>query len=529
MTRKLIRNLALCGALMGLGSIGMAATTLNGFQLYAVGETSNVFSTFDPSDASNTAHRMYDDGATAGDVTADDSLWTFAATGLTAGAVDTSTAWKMGGWDGVGTCAAGGVCWTEQAPNSGGNAYYWGDTTAVTFYFFDQNGSKGDTFLPDNDFVYTDATAIRATMIPALCGDLQDELSGGTDWNAGSSTLLLNDAGTNGDQTASDGVYSLQFSGLPIGGYNFKVVDKALVGNEFNRSIGNAGLGGDNIAYTQTAVDDVRVEVRASDGRYKITSLAPPPPAGTYAVCAGWNLSLDGTTAMTLTGGLWQRTFTVATPGEYYVRVLVSDGATVTNTYPSIGDGYIIKTTTAGESVDITLDTDNYTDTAYPDTNFIYANQAARVDFASATRGRVQFIGFLNTFGLSGVANDWDTAAPGAEGTETSAGSEVFRLQATATATVGAGVQVKAIGDSDDLAVLADVWDVQLGGDAPSGGLTYNGNNAAHTYGFTSGTSYAFWADAATGRIKVAVAASADDVAPLRSASSSVNDWAVYE
>lgn len=534
MQKQLIRYFAGAVAVAGLTASAHAVdgvdTFYTGLQVVAVG-SAPAFGAFDPIAQSATT-RMYNDGATAGDTATGpaDHVWTRVVSGLpgAGSATDTAT-WKMATTDGVAT-------WQEQAPNAG-DCVYPTNATSVAFHWVDPDGSVGDGWLPDNDFVYTVPNNVSARLAAAgglwIWGNFGAEIGAG-DWGG---------AGTDVDAqlTLSSGIWSKSYPAgtLSAGSKQFKFTTGAWgAANE----IGDNGVAGGNIAFTVIDPSDaVTFEVRDSDGRYRITGLTTlPPTPGLYVVGP---FATPPVMVSTANGYEVEATTNVAA-GNYTLNILDWDGTAVTKTYPQQG-AHPIKITSTNQQIRVSLRTAAMGDGGHPDKDFIYTDPACRHTW-TGTGGRVQITGCLDLWGtlLSTAGNQWDSdpvTAAAANATDTGDGF-LFRLApanyGSLPAPPGNDRPYKAIATTPDRP-SATGFSIQVGGfdqdnnGSVRDGLTLGGDNENPVFSFPSAADVEFFVDMAVGRTMVrTVTVGAPNLRPPGSenavGSSAVSDWTAY-
>ncbi len=101
--------------------------------------------------------------------------------------------------------------------------------TSQTVTFFANAGTTIGSKTGD-EFVF------HSTNPPCVIGDFLSEL-GGTDWDETSTITQMNDNGTNGDETANDGIFSYKAL-IPSGNYEFKIV----LNNNWNQNTSNTNF-----------------------------------------------------------------------------------------------------------------------------------------------------------------------------------------------------------------------------------------------------------------------------------------------
>lgn len=389
---------------------------------------------------------------------------------------------------------------------------------------------KADGFNPDPNgsnilgILYTIPSPVLPTDAVRLAGSFGSEL-GGNDWTNDDDLTRMLDDGTGDDETAGDGIYTFSFTGVPAGGYEFKIVLNA----NWDLQVSAIGFatGGSNIALNvAAATDNIKILFDSNTGRVKIENdnplVNPGPPF--YGTSAAWSEQLgaatqlydDGTNGdVTANDGIHSRVFTTVDSGQMNAQVKQGQGPS----YPESG-GYPMNIATTGQLVLLQFDTNSMTDGYSPATRYMWTDPASRY-LVSA----VQAVGsFQDEFGGA----EWDANDPnfnlsdaGTEGDLTAA-DMLFGKDFIAFAGVS-GAQYKA--------VIPPGWDFQFGG--AGNGFTRNGNNPAITFTATAGQTANFQVDAITGRIAAFV--NTTPVAPSRPASinalpmpSNVSDWAIY-
>ncbi len=519
------KSLILAAMVVGLGSVASAQPW------YITGDTSIGAGGFSPGTGAPPGGvaddlRLRDDG-TQGDAVASDGIYSVQVSGLTPA--------NTGSWK-VATVGFGAV-----TPTGTDNYVLTVPGSGTVTYFLDTN-PQNDDYVPDAGssntplgLAYTDTTTIfdrvSAATTLSLVGDMQTELGGAGDWDASDTSLLLNDNGTGGDTTASDGIWTIQFTGLAPGGYNYKIVLDGAFGPQ---EIGTAGFatGGGNLAMSSLDLSDtITVEFDSTLGRTKTTnpSAAPGPPF--YAQSSAWSTGFSAAEDLgAAVGNVYSRVFSVAAAGDYSVRVRQGLG----RAFPDSGD-YPFTTTVPNQDVLVVFDRNSYGDGFLPASDFV-------VVLDDATRAP------LNTFDKVQPVGDWQDDFGGGEwdpsnalmdieddgvSPDTTSGDAIFAgtLQAFSGA---AGQNWKAVGhrlgnvDDDN-----DAWNIQFGGALD--GLTAGGNNGNdNTMTYSANDFVTFAVDSATGRIDLAVGAVAPAApVPTRgsyfSVPSSVDDWMMLE
>ncbi len=463
--------------------------------------------------------RLRDDG-TMGDAVASDGIFSVQVTGLTPSATGS---WKV---------ATSGF--TSVTPTATDNYVLTVPGSGIVTYFLDTN-VQGDDFVPDSGssntplgLAYTDTTTIpdrvSAATTVSLVGAMQDELAAGSDWDASNTTLALNDAGTGGDTSAADGIWTIQLTGLPSGSYDYKIVLDGAFGPE---EIGTAGYatGGGNLSMTSLDVaNTITIEFdTALCGRTKTDNPAVSAGPPFFAQSSAWGTGFGSLENMgAAVGDVYSKVFTVATAGTYSVRVRQGIG----RAFPDTGD-YPFTTTSSPQDVLVVLDRNSYGDGFEPASDFVVVlDDATRTPLNSFSK--VQPVGsWQDDFG----ASEWDAnvalldLADDGNAPDATAGDEIYT--GTFTAFSGStGENLKAVAqraggtDTD--------FDVQVGG--PNDGLTVSGNNSNISFDYAAGD-VTFVVDTATGRM--GFAAGTAPAAPTRasyfSTSSGVSDWMVLD
>ncbi|MDK2972641.1 MAG: hypothetical protein PWP23_2396 [Candidatus Sumerlaeota bacterium] len=543
MQQQSFRTALAIGLIAGAGSLAFAQegnTTFFTGEHVVAGGNLPAFSSFDPS-VNDATSRMYNDGTTAGDVSASDHIWTYSATGITPSgdplAVET---WKMATWDGVDS----GTAWSHESP-SGGDALYPTNEAAVDFFWVDPDGSMGDGYLPDNNFVYTSPNNIAARMQAAssfaIFGNFGTELGATGDWGDSGTHLSLT-------RNASTQEWEVTLSGWQnIGNKEFKAVMNGDWGP--GNEIGTNGFGGGNISFfLLNKADVVTFKVREADGRYKFEGLTPLPSTdGVYAL-GPWTTTPETDSMMTSVADGFELTVTVPTAGQQTLTVFEISGGNLVKLWPGQG-AHPFKTTTDNQEIRVNLHTASMADGAFPDSDFIYTDPASRIDFTAAANARIQIVGPLSMWGLR-YGGDFDNPATDGVGSNdpvaTQVGSDAFLYRWDAPTTnhgtpaPGLTKEYKAVAVTDDIAISAsNAWAIQLGGvhdltgEERKCGLSLLGDNKNPSYDFLDATDYSFFVDTATGRVKVQLAT--DPVPTLRPArandavgASNVSEWTAY-
>lgn len=506
-------------AAFGLSAATSQATLIDGYEMYVTGEAQvGGWSpgTGTPAAGGTAADlRLWDDGATNGDATAGDGVFTCVLSGLTAGEV---FKWKV---------ASGPAPnqWVREVPSGGNGDLVTHVPASGTITFILDTIPRNDGALPDAGgsatgvgYAYTDLTeyfASASVTSMRLVGNFQSE-NGGTDWTP-------TDAVGGIDMVASvtPGIYEATVTGLPGGSYEYKM----LANENWDLGMGAAGFGagGPNLSFSVIDVTDTLTFTFAASNTTVLVAndnpLANPGPPF-FAQSAAWSTGFTAAEELTANGNLFERTFVVATPGQHAVRVRQGLG----RSFPDSGD-YPFVTTEANQSVRVILDRNAYADTEFqPAGDFVVVLDDA-TGFGLNQWSRVQPVGdFQTDFGAAG---NWD--------------NNLAFMNASQTTTVGLwSVTLGAFLSNTDRALKAvanldvdagaDNWKYQMGG--PLDGVTVSGNNTAATFSYVGSDPtpipYTFWIDTITGRVGVG------NTAPVRGnyigiQPTAADNWVIYE
>ncbi|MFH0794749.1 MAG: choice-of-anchor X domain-containing protein [bacterium] len=508
MHRKFLAGLA--GLLLLVGLQAQAQNQFEGVDIYVTGATSSLGS-FTP--GHSPSFQLRDDG-TLGDATASDKIY---SVDLTPPAQLGKPNWKVAS-----------IGWSPVSVPGGTDNSFCRLTGAGLKFVFDTN-TKGDGYVPDPDgssikgFLYTIPSAIASSDTVRATGSFVSEL-GGADWNAADPAGLMHDDGINGDTTASDGIYTLAFTGIPIGSYEFKITFNADWGLQIS-SVGFANGGGNVSLPVLATTDNIKILANINTGRVKVENdnpLANPGPPF-FATSSAWGTGLGSTTQLfddgtngdvTGSDGIYSRTFVASGASSYTVQVKQGLGPS----YPGTGS-YPFKTGAPGQAVLVQFDTNTVSDGYSPSTRYVWVDPAARRIIPY-----VQAVGdFMADLGGSGNWNNNDPNFELLDGGATGdavAGDAIYAKSFTNPSGVTSR-QFKGLGQQGS-------WDYQFGG--AGDGATLSGNNPAITFSVTAGTDVTFQVDAVTGRIAVGTTlptrpATIDAAA----ATTAATHWELYE
>lgn len=443
----------------------------------------------------------FDDG-THGDAVGGDGIFTTTITGLTPGNV---IAWK---WASTG--------FSQEVPACGGPNFRATVPASGTLVFFRDTNTQGDGFFPDAG---TNPTALGvgydsslatfaagATSIKAV-GSFQ--VNG---FNIGDpDAIVLTD--TFGGDPAGDGIYTgPSMTGLTPGSKDFKVVFNNAFDSPADMTNGgfvNAGCG--NLSFNVLDSSNVvTISFDANKGRVRAFNSAAVPGPPFFAQSSAWGTAYSSVENLGASvDGVYRKGFTVATPGNYQVRVRQGFGRPFADT----GD-YPFTTTTPNQDVLVVFDRNIYADNYFPQTDFV-----AVVDGPTKaplnTFDVVQPVGaWQSEFGATdfstGVAamfafDDGVTATSG----DVTAGDGVFAVKLTELDNVGGTNQnmkavAQRVGQGDT------GFKIQVGG--PQDGLTIDGNNSQIPITYAALETLTFQIDTLTGRVGLGT------TAPLRPA-----------
>lgn len=525
MSKNFLRGL-LAALIATVALMAQAQNTFNGVNIFATGDNPPLDG-FNP--GTTAALQLYNDG-THGDVATTDGIWSCNYTPAAVGArADDLQQWKVASTGFSPVSIPGGTDNSFFKPLAGQNVKFVFDTRHL-----------GDGFSPDgvlntSGYLYTIPSPIAVgstiTSVTAV-GAFQSEL-GGSDWNAGGTEVRLKDdglVGTDGDTTASDGIYTGKFTGVPAGAYDFKIIINGPT-TAFDRQICAIGFGtgGGNLNVTIIAPTDViTIYADCVKGRTRVVNSNPAATAGPpwYATSDAWGQTLDSTTQMYDDGthgdavagdGVYARQFTVgpilpadSTTGTVRVRQGIGPY------YPGTGNGYPFHTSATNQTILVQFDQNTYGDGFSPNTRYVWTDPNSR---RAATY--VQVVGdFQVDFG---GGSDWNAndsffqlADAGAAG-DVTAGDKIFAK--TMTGPAETTKNWKAVGQ-------AAFSPVQYGGTGD--GATFQGNNP--NVPLVSPINPTFQVDTVTGRIGISTGKptfppnNTRDRLPV----SAVSDWSIY-
>ncbi|GAB4313911.1 MAG: hypothetical protein Kow0059_05340 [Candidatus Sumerlaeia bacterium] len=494
-------------AALVLAASAPAAIQYNGNNIYVTG-SAGFLDGYNP--GSNPALQLKDDGLD-GDAVADDGVYSRTVL-VPLDSVSSGTfEWKV---------AASG--WLFECPGAFANSRFsFADFSSlpvsVTFYF--NSNAQADDFRPDPNagdcgIVFSYPNSLLSTnRVYRPTGDWMDEAGIGGDWDPANNSVIMTDPD-------SDGVYTVAVTGIAPGNYEFKVTIDGGWDNHFSvdRGVSNGGANGSFqvLSATDTITFSVDVDPTADLLAARISAkndnpqVNPGPPF--FATSSAWGTALDSTTQLLDDGtqgdcvagdGIYSRSFTVSTPGQYGVRVQQFVGPS----YPDSSD-YPINVSSANQTVTVFFDTNTYPDTNYqPNTRFVY------VDVNSLrSQSRVQAVGdWQFEFGAPG---DWNPSLAAHEladdgvAPDTVPGDLIYAKTFTGGPANTAFV-MKAVGEPDP-GHSAPEWAYQFGGSGE--GYTWRGDNQPPV-GFSTDATGAFtaWVDLVTGR------AGAGSTPPMRS------------
>jgi hypothetical protein len=371
---------------------------------------------------------IYDD-ATNGDDVAGDGVWKrdFIVTTISSQPANRFN-WKVAECD-----------WSPEFPAAFDNVMGVADTPSATIKFVLDTNVKNDGFLPDvgvagqTGILYTVPSPIFPSDTMRVTGDFQSEL-GGSDWDASAAFTVLLDDGVAPDATAGDNIYTVAFTGLPAGTYQFLVTVNGAYDKMIKTRGFSAGSGGNITFDVLAATDTIKIEVNRLTGRYKISNdnpLANPGPPF-YALSTAWStvkgpatqMYDDGTNGDVTAGdGIHSRSIVVTdgvAPSDPVTTRALKIGQGLGPEYPGSGnvaaeEGYPFAATT-GTTILVQFDTNTYSDGYLPNTRFCWVNPGARVQFdttvytgnpsnAPAGAQFVQAVGNLATLG--GLTEVW--------------------------------------------------------------------------------------------------------------------------
>jgi hypothetical protein len=470
----------------------------NGAAIYVVGEGSALYGYASADIGKDPMLQLHDDG-TNGDAVASDGIYSITFTPLT-GTGAAKLNWKVASAN------------YDISIPSGTNNSVWRPQAGVATTFYLDTTTKADSFIPNPGLdgavalLYTSPSFVKASDTIRASGDFNSELGSGADYSTTATNIIMHDDGLNGDATASDGIYALRFTGIPVGNYSFKVT----ANGAFTIQVGNSGYDSDNaynangggISFPVLATTDtVTLNFAIATGRYRIQSTNPLASAGPpwYALSPSWGTTPsaanqmydDGTHGdITSSDGVYTRQMRVANVATTHaLRIAQNIGAWYPLTTDfSNGGGYPFQTTTANQQVLVQFDTNVRNDGFSPKTRYAWTDPASR-----RTPTYVQVVGTIQT--ALGGNSDWNSADTNFEakdlGTngDVTAGDLIYALSVTGGPAT-TGKVYKAIGGTNG-------FTYQFGGEGD--GATYKGNNPSLS-GDTP-ASPIFQIDAVTGRV----------------------------
>ncbi len=448
----------------------------------------------------SSTYKLEDEGA-SGDAVADDGVFSRTISIPQDGSTSGTFYWKA---------AANGWIWECPASmiSSRMSTKYWGSIPQdVTFYF--NSNDLNDGWRPDH--AAGDKGILNCSLNPFLSasgvyravGNWQDEIGDSGDWNFSSSITIMHDDGLNGDDTASDGIYSFQTTGIPPGSYMYKVGIDGSDDPQVNQGGLMQGTAGFDYGFTVLdSTDVITFKLNIDNSAYKAGRITvhnnnplvnPGPPFYATSSSDDWTTQLnvdsqlydDATHGDAFAGdNIYSRIFTVATPGEHLFRLKQGIGPY----YPDSGD-YPFVTTAANQQVRVQFDTNQYTDTDFqPDTRFPFVNIAA-----VKTQSRIQAVGDWQTeFGGSDWTPDDDNflLSDDASAPDGNPGDLIYSRIFGPSFFGSTTFALKVVGEGG--------WTYQFGGTGE--GYTKSGNNDNMSFTTDSGGSFTAFADTVTGR-----------------------------
>lgn len=522
--KRLFASLTIAFSLMGLIVVpAFTQDTLQGVAIYAVGSfTTPAWSPGDGVVGSGTVDgvRLYDDGLTNGDAVAGDGIWTCRVSGLPA---DQKIFWKIASrnYGPVNSPDAGTDSLQVLVPSSG----------TVTFYL--DTNKKDDGLLPDvkdataDGIPYTDAmrAMVSAASTVSLVGDFGEQL-GGSNWSpdVAAGQVILNDAGTNGDAIAGDGIFSADLTGLSPGVYNFKG-NLNLENWDFAKfsTIGYSSGGGNLSFLVSQSSDIIKFILNSNTSRIGAKNESITGDASSfYAHSSAWGEAFtDLENLGSGVDGVFGKMYTVGTPGDYTVRVRNLAG----ENHPASG-GYPFTTSAPNQSVLVLFNRNTLSDASYEPKQDIVVVVDAVTKAPLNSWEYVQPVGdWMKDFGgtgdwmpsdLSFQAFDDGEAGDG----DAVAGDGIYTAKFMATAT-GSDKSLKAVGKRTNAS--DPDWKVQFGG--PGNGVTYSGDNSTIKISYTQNQEYVFQIDTLTGRVGIGTT---PPQRPPLELPSNVLEWSLY-
>ncbi|MGI8905499.1 MAG: choice-of-anchor X domain-containing protein [Candidatus Sumerlaeaceae bacterium] len=519
-----MKQIILAGAISVLAFTANAQNTYNGFTIFATGENPPL-DNFNPGTSS--ALQLLNDG-TGGDTVASDNIWSrnVTITSSPAATLNQRFLWKIGS-------GAPSAQWAFSYPGGFDNS--WSRYLPGTMKFLFDTATRNDGYVPDpgvNAFVgllYTSPSPVAPGNTVRVVGNFISEL-GGNDWTTTDPTGNMNDSGTAGDTASGDGIFTLSFTGVAAGSYEFKILvnPSNTVANDYARQVSNIGYatGGGNLSANIFATSDqIKVLFDSSTGRTKVTNsnpLANPGPPF-FATSSAWNVNLNATTQMYDNGtngdaisgdGIHSRLVTTTAGGAGFT-VNVKQG--VGPQYPGTG-GYPIDIATTGQTVLVHFDTNVRSDGYSPDTRYVWTDPNSRHVAVPNVVGAVQ--DELGGAEWDPTSTNFTLVDTGASG-DLAAGDKLFGLNFTAFLPITA---------QNWKGCVLGGYEYQFG--CPGAGYTRGGSNPEIPFTSNAGT-VNFQIDAITGRI-AAFANAVTPTAPFRASflnnlpGAGVNDWSMY-
>jgi len=512
--KRLLTILALSGVLT---TGALAQTQIQGVDAYVTGNPGSEVGGFSPGtgtgpDGTVAELQVRDDG-TNGDASAGDDIFSVNVDNMTSGTV---LSWKVAsaGFGPVNSPTTGDNQYAQVPADPNNNITFFIKTTPFSDGFSPEPG----TGTAEDGYVWasTHLDFFQSASEIAVVGNFQDE-------NGGSSDFDPNDAGRAIMTLDSGTIYTADITGIPAGNYAFKIVTD----NDFAPAdVSSEGLssGGGDIGFTsQGTTDTITISLDIETARHRVENSVTVPP-GFYATSDAWTQTQDATTIMSETApgsDVWTRTFTVAMPGDYRVRVRDEN----LNAWPTTND-FPITTTSNNQDVIVIFDQNTYNDGWTPNTNLMLCVDAG--SRASLTEfDYLQVVGNFQS-DITGVPADNFAENANFELTEDVADSDQYTWVAPfgTTTNTNSPADYKVAGRR---APGDGFFDFQVGGGNPDT-VTQNGNNPNAT-GFTYGVGDTVHAgaDTAWGRITMSTSPVVFPSRPSYLGGASVDSWSAFD
>lgn len=474
---------------------------------------------------------LRDDGL-YGDLVAGDGIYSVDFTPLGGDGSDSPNQWKAA-TEGFSSTIPAGFDNNFFLPDSGQTTKFIMDTTAYNDEFYPD---ASDEFI--DAILYTDPAPMGSGDSIRVAGNFFESILAGSNWDPGNDAGLMSDDGaTSGDLVIGDGIFTAEFTGMPVGGYEFKIAKNgawtvSIGGKGFSPSGAGYIDSPDNLNFTVLDPSDtITIQFDSATGRVRIDNdnpaVSPGPPW--YATSDVWGndrdektiLYDDGTHGDVTPGdNIHSRVFWVPNPAAPQVfRIEQNKGPS----FPASADGFAFETTVVGQQILVQFDDNVRSDGFKPSTRYAWTDPASRRD-----QSYIQIVGDMQSALSAGSDSNWNASSPLFElyddgtGADTTADDDIFARSFINPVGTDANYQFKFIGGNND-------YSFQYGQE--NNGLVYGGSPPNQTTTILGGVNPTFVCDAITGRTAVNPAgapfraASLDEEAPAPNA---VNDWALY-